>query len=149
MRNDRRAQDLVPELRFGDVLGAVVEQMPVKSRGTYDRADPTAYEKREGWINFHYSPFTRRGYPGEFRVRADDCTWGVEVTILRPDGSERLRFYWDRGCGNPGDGSVVLRRGNGPDVKRFLRSALLEGRWSRDRPQREVEAHGDYPYIGP
>lgn len=142
----RPASELTPVLSFGDLLDLVAGRMPRVKRGTYDRADPTAYENREGWVTFQYSPFTVRGYPGEFRVKMNDCTWGVEVTVLRPDGSVRLQFYWDRNCGGRReDQKIHLRRGTGPDVLRFMATAVLMGEWSAERRQ---PAEPDYPYAG-
>ena len=139
----RPASGLVPALSFSDVLDLMWARMPLRRSGTYNEADPTAYENREGWVSFQYSPFTRRGHPGEFRVTADDCTWGVEVTVRRPDGSERLRFYMDRPHGGI-DQRVHVRRGTGPDVTRFLRDAVLHGEWSVKRPE---PAEPDYPMV--
>jgi len=46
----------------------------MKSSGTYNRADPTCFEKGE--MKFSYKG-------KKFLIRYNDCTWGVEITIYK------------------------------------------------------------------
>ncbi|HEY1871416.1 MAG TPA: hypothetical protein VGG71_10170 [Chitinophagaceae bacterium] len=50
----------------------LIERIPVKSKGTYNRQDPTHYEKGE--LDFK-----------DYIIEMFDCTWGVEITIHAKD----------------------------------------------------------------
>ena len=79
------------------LLENIVEDTPIKSSGTYNRQDPTHFEKGER--RFEY-----KGVP--FLFEYHDVTWGIEITIYRitywPDGNSVWKhvrvggFYLER-----------------------------------------------------
>lgn len=79
-------------------------------RGTYNRQDPTAFEKIECYLYFGQDPFVLRNYKYEptaedlaeyprevfdyapppdalYRLRVNDVTWGTEITLDFVDSS--------------------------------------------------------------
>lgn len=56
------------------LLENIIDDTPMKSSGTYNRQDPTYYEKGEQVFE----------YKGKhFLFKYNDCTWGIEITISR------------------------------------------------------------------
>ena len=63
----------------------IVRDTPVVKSGTYNRQDPTYFEK--GWQTFQYG--------GEnFCIEYNDVTWGIEVTISRVTYFPESKAIW-------------------------------------------------------
>lgn len=55
------------------LIQTLLEYIPIKTKGTYNRADPTHYEKGELEIEI---------VPGlKYKLSFHDCTWGIELEI--------------------------------------------------------------------
>jgi hypothetical protein len=61
-----------------DLLALIHQKIPPENftRGTYNLADPTAYERATCWV------MCFRNYePENYRLRWNDATWGIEIFI--------------------------------------------------------------------
>lgn len=59
---------------FLRLLNNIVSDIPVKKSGTYNRQDPTAFEKGD-------QDFEHNGK--RFNIEFSDITWGIEITISK------------------------------------------------------------------
>lgn len=69
------------------LLNNVVSEIPVTKRGTYNRQDPTAYEKGE-------KEFSYKGK--DFVLTFSDCTWGIELEIFKGYYYPNSKKIWYR-----------------------------------------------------
>lgn len=79
------------------LLENIIDDTPVKTSGTYNRQEPTYYEKGERVFEYKGIPFSFEYY---------DVTWGIEITVSRitywPDGNSVWKhvrvggFYLER-----------------------------------------------------
>lgn len=67
------------------LLNNVVYEIPVTQTGTYNRQDPTHYEK--GQKEFSYDG-------KDFMVTFHDCTWGIEIEIYKVTHYENSKTIW-------------------------------------------------------
>ena len=96
------------EITTGDLVEILVQMMRADSvhiEGTYNRQDPTQYERWQGAV---YMPVglgpmvvdEDDGYPyppeaAWYLVDVHDCTWGLTVTVFGEKDTYRMSFYLD------------------------------------------------------
>ena len=59
---------------FVRLLKAIIDDTPSTESGTYNKMDPTAFEKGE--VEFDYKG-------NHFVLNYNDCTWGITITICK------------------------------------------------------------------
>lgn len=99
------------ELTQGQLVDLFVEKLKAhgpSTTGTYNKADPTHFEKGEAEFAIEVSWVKDRGQsnmrqipePEDIEVIWHDCTWGIEFTINVPSIKEPVTAYWSREFGN-------------------------------------------------
>lgn len=80
------------------IIYDLIDRIPIEQTGTYNRQDPTKFEK---------GVLIVKG----LRIELHDCTWGVELTIYSDanarKGYELAGIYLSRGDRNEGDELIV------------------------------------------
>jgi len=133
------------ELSQDNIVDLFIEKMKSHGSshsGTYNKADPTHYEKGEAEIGFMYG-FTAGeedmcGCPGPENVKINwhDVTWGIEFEITTSGSIEK--GYWSR----PMFGSKGVWYRTTENFLEVFKRILLEGEqkdfWIADYCQEEM-----------
>jgi hypothetical protein len=108
------------------------------SKGTYNRQDPTAFERIETYVIFDgYDPIKHEQETRYYHVKWNDVTWGVELNVLdcTDAGPEHDIFqtYLDH------DSGKLNRDASTPIVETFILGCLEYGEFRKSRPDYEAE----------
>lgn len=161
MSVDTRIGFVVTDRELVELLGRIMKLAGLGSkRGSYNRQDPTAYEKMEGWAAFLHDPLYvetpekpgRDGpYPAYYRLELLDCTWGTEIEIYHPTTKEIRDTRWgpkvNLGVENNGhyldhqSGKFV--RGDENQLRMFLWACISDAEWSKTEPT-TYDEEGDF-----
>lgn len=71
-----------------ELANDILVRIPQKEEGIYDKADPTAYSKGDYIVNLSSEQ--------TFKLSYVNCTWGIELTILREKESQHGYLYFKK-----------------------------------------------------
>lgn len=113
------------------LIRGVIDRIPIYKTGTYNRADPTHFEKGEHDMEFEND---------WIQIETHDCTWGVTLRIKSCQGPEK-EIYLDRGCFG-GKDELIPRESWKPGDLLYLRRLLPH------LPELEIE-DDDHYWVDP
>ena len=97
------------ELSQNQLVDLLMEKLKDASEGwtsgTYDKADPTHFEKGTSKFGIPYTlgdegELLDGPEPENISVDWNDVTWGIEFSIVVPSIRQPIRAYWSREFGN-------------------------------------------------
>jgi len=132
----------VTDRQIFEMVRMKLREVSALTRGTYNHADPTAFEKGEAWV------YDDRCGPEDARkmhVSFMDCTWGVDIRVTWHswDREKHPRVKID--CYLPMDESNIARSPKEADLERLL-ILLMEWQWTKKEPKLP-EHVDDYVYF--